>query len=223
VRRRSGTIASQAIVPIPAATRAPRDWVSRIARIAPRAEPEQAGDRERRRRADRVPVLEGLADPVGDLRLADRPRPDARGQRVDDRRSRGEHDPLDHSGCGSRGQPRPGDRRGEDGQVRERAASLDVREVRHHRPHHRHRGDHGQRGEQRNAERAVDRAGTAPRDSGRDDRPAGQDDEDLDDRRAAQLAAARGTEGDAREGAAEDYVSGAKSVGTEHAASGSWI
>ena len=63
-------------------------------------------------------------------------------------------------------------------------------------------------------DRAVDRAGPAPRDRGRDDRPAGQDGEDLDDRRAAQLAAARGTERDAGEGAAEDYVSGATSVGT---------
>ena len=77
----------------------PRDWVSSIARIAApergvgehaagqrraaaRAEPEQAGDRQRGRGADRVPVLEGLADAVGDLVLADRGGPDAGGERV---------------------------------------------------------------------------------------------------------------------------------------------
>ena len=221
-------------------TSAPRDWVSRIARIAapsagvgehaaddapPRRVPSQSrpGDRQRGGRADRVPVLERLPDPVGDLGLADRAGPDARGQRVEHGRHRGEHDPRDHRGRRARRQPRR--RRPRRRRRPGRRACGPPRRRRATAPPPRSPTARSARASAANSAtlvapwsgpgrlQAIAAATTAPPD---------EHQQHLDDRRAAQLAAAGGTEGDAREGAAEDYFSDARSVGTEHAGSGSW-
>ena len=122
---------------------------------------------------------------------------------------------MHHAGAARGASRAAGDRRGEDRQVGERAARLDVGERGHDRPHHRQRREERERGEQQHAwSRRRSRAG-GPRGSPRRRRRRSTATSSiLDDRSCASSslppAAPKATPARAR---AEYYFSGARTRG----------
>ena len=169
-----------------------------------RAEPERDRHRHGCDAPERVPVVERLAEPVRDLVLRERTRPDPRGEREGHRHDRADQERQQEGRRRPRRDPSRRHRRAEEREVGEGPPGLDVGEV----GAIDHSTDTAVRrasiGEQQERRHAVARPPASPQDGRRDDAAAHEHHRDLRDGRPRELGAALGPECDAREGTADD-------------------